>query len=305
VQDLWASLSTPGTTSAQARARLEQLFFTGLPGFEPVVHVNHYGAVGGQVRTNQFMSGAAGTQLWMLKESKLAKTCPAGLPCRLEIVPVTTKTNPAPQLFSDASIDPRKAAFQSAFVDMVPTLAQGGLTTFGMTVPDTFNSGQSHSESLDTGLSSPTITNDYRALFSPGGAFAAAIQTKLNGIGSTLTPTQIVERATTQSCGGCHHHSAERSLGGGLVWPSTLGFVHVSENGTEQGGFGPAFPISPALKEVFLPHRRNVVASFLAKPPVVCGPPPLLVNQPIVISKEALVSSAPLKMIIGGQRTVH
>ncbi|MBS2019342.1 MAG: hypothetical protein JST00_41145 [Deltaproteobacteria bacterium] len=272
IAQFWANLSSSTLTAAQVKSRLEQLYFTGVAGFEPVVKVSHYGAAGGQIRSNQFMSGPNG-QLWNLKEFKLAKTCNATTgACTLRVNPATVKTNPAPQLFSDAATDARKADFQTAFVGQVASLARSDINTFGMRLANTFNAGQSHSQSFDPGLTSPTITNDYAAVFNPSGAFAQKIQTRLTQIGSTLTPKQIVDRATTQSCGGCHQFTNGRSLGGGLTWPSSNGFVQVSETGSEAGGFGPAFPISPALKTVFLPHRRDVLTTFLKRPKVTCNP---------------------------------
>jgi hypothetical protein len=306
VADFWAGLSAPNLSANDVRARLEQFYFTGLPGFEPVVHVNHYGAASGQIRTNQFQSGSAGNQLWMLREFKLGKVCTAPGACVLRIVPTTVKTNPGAQLFSDASGHPQQAAFQNELVgSMVSTLAQNDLNGFGMSVPDAFNSGQSHSQSFDSNPSSPTITNDYRQLFSQTGAFAGAIQGRLNQINSPLSPLEIVERATTQSCGGCHEFSNNRPLGGALSWPASLGFVHVSEQGSEPGGFGPAFPISPALKNVFLPHRRDVMQSFLQRPVVACGSAPKPVAPPLVTTQAALEQSPPKGETIGGTRSVH
>jgi hypothetical protein len=308
VADLWASLSDAGRTVTDVRARLEQLYFTGLPGFEPVVHINHYGVNGGQIRSNQFQSGSLAQQLWLLHEFKLGKVCTAGV-CSVVITPTTVKTNPGTQLFSDATTDSRKATFQSEFVGQVANLAVNDINGFGMVIPDNVNSGQSHSQSFDTGLESPTITNNYGAVFSPTGAFAHAIQTKLTQIGSTLTPAQIVARATTQSCGGCHEFSNNQSLGGGLTWPSSGTFVQVSETGSEQGGFGPAFPISPALKNVFLPHRRDVLASFIARAPSSCGTSSAPVNAaPVSVGSTAdlaAAGSAAPKQNLGGTRSVH
>jgi len=303
VAELWSSLSSPTTTASQARSALEQLYFTGLPGFEPVVHWSHYGAVGGQVRSNQFMSGSS-QQLWNLKEFNVARLC-SGAACRLEVVPVTVKTNPATQLFSDTTTDSRKAAFQSAFIDQVQSLAVNDINAFGMSVVDGFNSGQSHSQSFDSGLRSPTITNDYGQVFNPTGPFGTAIQQRLTQIGSTLTPREIVDRATTQSCGGCHSFSGFRPIGGGITWPPAAGFVHVSEFGQEQAGFGPGFPISDALKNVFLPHRRNVMQSFLAQPPLQCSSVVAAKKAGMMQAAAAPPPSTTTKMTLGGKRSTH
>jgi hypothetical protein len=52
---------------------------------------------------------------------------------------------------------------------------------------------------------------------------------------------------------GCHQHSNNRDLGGGVRWPSSIGFVHIDENGS----------ISPALTNVFLPARLTKFRSIV------------------------------------------
>jgi hypothetical protein len=69
------------------------------------------------------------------------------------------------------------------------------------------------------------------------------------------------------SCAGCHQFSSNKSIGGGLTWPASLGFVHIAENQTEAAADGPAgslrYVISPALVNVFLPRRQQVMQLFL------------------------------------------
>jgi len=55
------------------------------------------------------------------------------------------------------------------------------------------------------------------------------------------------------------------NLGGGLVWPSSLNFVHVNENGQ----------LSTALTGTFLPHRLEILTEFLACMPMNIGMPSL------------------------------
>jgi hypothetical protein len=72
-----------------------------------------------------------------------------------------------------------------------------------------------------------------------------------------LDAEAILDRATTQSCAGCHAPKdligEDRSIGCGLVWPDSIGTVHVTEKGE----------LSSALKEVFLPHRAKVLETYL------------------------------------------
>jgi hypothetical protein len=52
-------------------------------------------------------------------------------------------------------------------------------------------------------------------------------------------------------------------MGGGLTWPSSLGFVHIAENQSEVVDGVDRFMISPALTDVFLPWRRDLMIRFI------------------------------------------
>jgi cytochrome c peroxidase len=111
----------------------------------------------------------------------------------------------------------------------VAALAVNDINSFNYEVPDRFNTGES---AVAAGV------DDYTSQFSSTGTFASNIQSRLTQLGSTLTPAQIVARAKALSCAGCHQLSNGQSLGGGLTWPSSLGFTHVSEQQTELGQDG-------------------------------------------------------------------
>jgi FG-GAP-like repeat len=255
VAHFWRDLSTNASVASRA-SLLHAFYFEGLDGFSPVIHVDHYGNTGvthptGQIRTNQFMQGP-----WSLREFALQKSC-ANNDCALRFIPTTDKVNPFGALFGSTLNDPRRQTFQNHFVEQVPNLAIADINLFNYAVPNTFNVGDS--------VSQAPSQNDYTAQLVPGGAFQSAIQNKLAAIGSNLTPTQIVSRAKALSCGGCHQLSNGSSLGGGMTWPSSLGFVHVSEF-QEPGPEGNRFQISSALMNVFLPHRKIVLEDFLNRP---------------------------------------
>lgn len=101
--------------------------------------------------------------------------------------------------------------------------------------------------------------------------FRNDVQTALTGIGSSLLPEHIADRATALSCGGCHQLSNGRDLGDGITWPFSRRFVHVDESsGLEPGPDGSRWPISQALTDVFLPFRQKVLESFLTSRPRRC-----------------------------------
>lgn len=256
VLNFWASLSTK--TLAERGPLLRSFYFTGLTGFSPVIHIDNYGnsttRPTGQVRTNQFM-----TFNWNLREFKVKKICDAATgTCALRFVPATDKTNPFADLFRPSSTQPLKAEFQgtgtTSFFASVQSLAVNNINTFNYRPSDKFNAGESDAQSS---------SSLYTAAFgTSASAFRTNIQSKLTAIGSTLTPDHIVARAQALSCAGCHQLSNEADLGGGLRWPSSLGFVHVSEF-SEAGPEGNRFRISGALTGTFLPRRKVVFESTL------------------------------------------
>ncbi|MET0287745.1 MAG: hypothetical protein ABW352_24870, partial [Polyangiales bacterium] len=258
--EAWAALSFVDNLERRI-ARLEEIFFQGVGRFPPVISAAHYGDNDrdlGQIRTNQFMIGGA-PFIWTLREFKLRKQC-SGRNCSLLMLPVTDKTNPIGLLFGDPR-DPRAAAFQDHLVSTnVASLAQTVLTDISMNTPDRFNSGQSHS--------SGSTEMDYASYF---GTQREGVQRKLwqalGTLGSSVTPPQLVERAKTQTCAGCHQLSNNVELGAGAVWPPSLGFVHVSEVMPEQGEDGPRYRVSPLLESTFLPTRSRVMFDFLKERP--------------------------------------
>lgn len=272
VAEFWANLSAMSDPEARADA-LEDFYFNGLPGFdEPLLPENLGLPVGGgrrgQVRSNQFMSGLS-EQVWQLREFRLNLACStAG--CRLIFEPDTVKNNPFGGLFNTLFSEPRRTPFQSAFIGQVQALAAQDPNAISMNISDAYNAGQSSSQTAST----QGVENDYSVhllLGTPLSPFFQAINAKLASLGRTdLNALNIADRATTQSCAGCHELSGGDLMGGTrngslFTWPShdlPLSFVHVDENSQ---------PSKP-LAEVFLPHRLQVLESYLAATPCdTCG----------------------------------
>ncbi|WP_437659221.1 hypothetical protein [Sorangium sp. So ce1182] len=264
VAEFWASLSTK--TEAQRSVALEGFYFNGLPGFAPVFQASNFVDGAGQIRTNQFMRNARDAgQPWSLREFKLdVGTDFLDNSVRLFVKPVTVKENPFRGLFSasfDPS-DPRGAAFQSDFLGALDGLVPLGddendISLSTLPNPDDYNSGES--------IAGPGSENDYRPQLQGNTAFIADIDTALAPIlvnrslwPNAVTADDAADRATTQSCAGCHQLSNGDDLGGLHLWPthSTTapnGFVHVDELGR----------ISQPLQFTFLPHRAQVLTSFI------------------------------------------
>ncbi len=248
VADMWAKLSTLESAS-EIRKQLEDFYFGDGVGSGPVVHADNYGPRGGQIRTNSFMPDP---NLWQLREFKFNHDCGFG-PC---IRPGLLKDNPFPQLFTDPSPGPGGEAFKKWFITQIPHLEVADVNRYFLTDVGTYNAGQSSSEgSFDV----------YRLQSGEGTPFRDAIAAAITN--PDITVDEILNRTLTLSCAGCHEHAnfpENASIGGGLTWAPSLGFVQVSEEFTEDGEFGPRFPLSAQITELNLPHREKTLESFLA-----------------------------------------
>jgi hypothetical protein len=258
---LWSNLSRENNVNRRADS-LERFYFQGIGAVPPVVSIGHFGANAngwGQIRTNQFSLTTTG---WSLREFKLVQN--GGT----KIVPVSDKNNAFGRLFDPDSTHPAAAEFRSFFPTQVAALAAPNLAGIDIAVMDTFNTGQSQA--------SGTTATEMRYLDNLGmvpSSLRTAIQAELTALGSPLTPDEVVLRAQANSCAGCHRLNNNVAIGGGLTWPPSMGFVHISERDTEVVGGVTRFRISDALLNAFLPHRKNIIESFLNYRPLpVRGP---------------------------------
>jgi len=270
IVDVWANLT--GVDDIEARAdALEAFYFDGQGTVPPVVSLAHLGDNAqslGQVRTNQLVNTDTG---WSMREFKLQRQCQGANCSALRFVPVTNKGNAFGGLFDPASTDPLAADFRAYFPTQVASLAATDLNRISMSVPDKYNSGQSQSSGV--------FSSEMQYLAKLGtepSELRSAIAAKLLSLGSTLTVDEIVRRAQTTTCAGCHRLSAQADLGGGLVWPDAQPrFVHVTERDTEIVDGVERFVISEGLLDVFLPNRKLIMDNFLNNKPRPPGPPTL------------------------------
>jgi hypothetical protein len=264
----FADLSNQPNLAAR-RDQLETLYFSGYKEFAPVIQFQNFGdnADGvGQVRTNQFVQPNT-PRIWSLREFKLRKEC-SGAACVAHFVPVTAKVNPFGPLFDPAATAPNAAAFQADFQGRVAGLAAATLDGISMNMNDAFNSAQSQENG--------TTESNYPANFGTApNAFRSSIQGTLTSLGSSLSPDDVVARAQTMSCAGCHRLSNNAPLGAGLTWPASLGFTHVSEKDVDLEVVGGVtrYLISSALTSSLLPHRKQVVDDYLNNVPHPAKPP--------------------------------
>ncbi|MEZ4294152.1 MAG: hypothetical protein R3B70_04180 [Polyangiaceae bacterium] len=241
---------------------IDNLFFTGHPGFMPLARARSFGVDpthgysdtapgGGQVRVALHMQ-----EPWSMRELVVAQEPDEAF----GFVPTTVKNSPPASFFSPTGPLIPAAELRKSFTENhLPSLVAGDLLSIEMFNPSTL-------DGLESPLSGPGA-NDYEAAATsgPGSPLLATIDAYLtkNAVGTDcpagdpLDAAAVLRRATTQSCAGCHAPTAllgeTRSLGCGLTWPASHGETHINEKGE----------LSPALKDLFLPHRAEVLQTFL------------------------------------------
>ena len=232
----WADLSGVADP-IERRERLQQFFFDGVDGFAPLMKAEHFSAAsGGGIRS--FEPG-------QMRQFRLQKGVLQ--PDRLENTP--------PGAWFDATrVDPDAVRFRDTFVEQVPNLAVADVNRYFMSVPRDLTALENDSIAFSTAFTAGLQSAE-------GRAFEARISAELQRIGSTLTPGEVVLRAETMTCIGCHSHSGP--IGHGLSFPESLGLAHVSEEFTKPGPDGPRYMTSQAMWEVFIPNRMRMLQGFL------------------------------------------
>ncbi len=256
ITDFWAERSND-TDSTQTVTALEKFYYEGLPGIEPVVRAENYGLPLGQLRVNLFKTPNPSQVKWVLREF-LVNFNQNG---QAIFKPEPIDDSPIAALFGDATELPDgfdvadQAEFRDSFL---------GQSLCNLVNPDRINDSVTP-EDIINGISAaydPKF-NDFESISQDPTDEPAAntdeqlrglVQTRLDSMNelSGVSSEQLMNRAGTMTCGGCHQFSANKDLGNGAVWPDSLGFVHIDEGGN----------LSPLLTDVFLPKRIQIAQSF-------------------------------------------
>lgn len=303
VQRFWANLSNIDDPAERA-LELEQAFLSGHPdlldaGIGPFISQANLTFGTGQIRTNNFDEGP-----WTLREFKaIAVKKPsikppikpgifepaAELPALeepvaagpisgvskpfepatiglLRIVEVPVAANPFGDLWNDTLALPNDAKCRDAFVNTVQHLMNDDPNLMAVAVPSECLAAESPNDF--------STRYDIRLAQGSSGAtsLTAAINAEIAAIdpASSLDATDIARRAAfSGSCIGCHQETNGLALGNGVNAPSSAGFVHTNEFSFEDCGDGDTqcFFLSSALKTSFLPHREQVMETYLNSGP--------------------------------------
>ncbi|NJK31310.1 MAG: hypothetical protein HC927_02220, partial [Deltaproteobacteria bacterium] len=214
-------------------------------GFEPFLTGVNMTFGSGQIRTNSFDSSP-----WTLRQFQFVTEGD-----RLSVVEVPVTDNSFGPLWNDLDPHPQGPACRAAILEGLPRLLSDNVNEMALPMPIECLSAES----------SDDFTSDYASMLLQGsGAFEVEIADALAELGSDLTPLELANRATFASnCMGCHQLAIGLDLGHGISAPSSMGFVHVDEFSTQPCSGGECFGISAALRNQFIPHRRQVLIDFL------------------------------------------
>jgi hypothetical protein len=245
VAQFWAGLSYVDSVYHR-QARLEEFFFNGIPGFSPVIHPDHYSGSGGAIRTVQDLALQP-----RFYQFELRRSCSAGA-CTLVMEPVVLDNVALGDLLNGANTSDQARRFRDVFVGQVKNLAIPDPNLFFMNIPAEFSVAESDpTHSLRT--STFYVAFGFGLLTFEGREFRTRIEEELRSINSKETAEGIVFRAHQRTCYGCHT----------MTWPP----AHVRDTRFEHG-IGTAEPLSRVLREVFVPHRMDVLRKYLAGQPL-------------------------------------
>ncbi len=261
VAEFWANLSAVDSMD-ERRARLEQFFFDGLPGFAPVVHPDHYRVPPAGIRTLQI---TAPSNLVHFFQYRIVRECASGTACtKLYMKPDVLENTMFGGLFDARVTTATATGFRAEFLKHVKTLVIRDLHLYTLQIPDAFLAPDTQPTVEDE---QPSFVGAFEGALSTtaGIEFRDAILAEARKAGNTtLTPTDILRRVQTQTCAGCHFGGV--AVGDGINFPlaGVNSFRHITE--TLVNG---RYNLSPAMN-LFMQHRMQILRDFLAygTPPV-------------------------------------
>ena len=247
VAAFWWDLAATASANAR-RERLEAFFFRGLPFFPPVLDVRGFERTG-RIRTSEISDGRP-----RFAQFELKRHCEMAQPCIARLTRVPLDNAPDGTLFDGDIAGERAASFRRDFLRQVASLAINDVNRYFMSVDRAY--------SVDGGDALIPAFN-YQLPFrraqrtAAGQMFRQQIARELKKAGSPLTPEDIIDRAETQNCTGCHGKPG--SVGGGVVFPKAF---ELGEHIADESLFG-SIRLSPALVDVLIPYRIGVLRRAL------------------------------------------
>ncbi|HEX9984874.1 MAG TPA: hypothetical protein VGF69_16555 [Thermoanaerobaculia bacterium] len=246
VAAFWQDLARTESAGTR-RDRLERFFFAGMTPFRAVLDPRDF-AESGRIRTSEISSARP-----RFRQFELQRECASGRPCVARLIRVPLDNMPDADLF--AADSSRARAFRREFLGQVASLAIFDVNRYSMSVDRAYSV-------TDTDGVIPPFNYRLpfrRSLASPGGReFREQIADELKKAGSGLTPENIIDRAETQNCAGCH--GKRGPVGDGLIFPKAF---DSGEHLSDESLVG-SVRVSPALEEVYLPYRIRLLTECSA-----------------------------------------
>jgi hypothetical protein len=247
VATFWQQLAA--TPSGETRSRqLERFFFEGLPAVGPALDRRTF-EQSGRIRTSAISIARP-----KFAQFEARHHCAPGQPCAVQLKRVSLDNTPDAELFDASSEDERAASFRNEFLREVQSLSPGDVNRYSMKTDRRYS--VSDFERI-------TPAFNYRLPFQrsqrteAGREFRKRIATQLAQMGSPLTPEDIINRAETQNCMGCHGKPGP--VGGNVTFPKA------SENGAhviDESMNEPA-RLSTAEQDVFVPFRIAFLRQYV------------------------------------------
>jgi hypothetical protein len=226
-------------SAGQRRHLLEDFFFRGAAPLRRVLEQSS-SAQRAEVRTSRIGHAGPVFAQYVIRRKGLER--------------VALHNTPDGSLF-DASIpSPFGMEFRRQFIRQIRTLAIDDVNRYsmkldsGFSVKTTDGLEPSFNYTLPFRRSQRTVA---------GQTFRNEIAAELRKIDSPLSPEDIISRAETRNCVGCHQKSGP--VGGNVIFPKAFDSgEHLADDTVSK----PA-AASPALNDVFMPHREKFLEQFL------------------------------------------
>lgn len=250
VLEFWQALGDLELPDKDVTSELERLFFTGLSGFPPVIHIDHLNGTpgSGTIRTNTETGGdPADVDIpieWTLLQFAATRDC-SQPDCTIQIKRQPLANTPHETLFESDSATALE--LQDAFVQQLGSFEGDHFDELDFQPPASTLAGES------VASDPPRVGFDIRV--AANASLTARLTTRRAELGIALTQAELATRLEVNTCAGCHRMSSERNLGGGLEVPRSLGFTHIDAGGN----------LSSALLDVLLPRRQTIFEQALAQ----------------------------------------
>ncbi|HYC93443.1 MAG TPA: hypothetical protein VEO54_29825 [Thermoanaerobaculia bacterium] len=239
----WWDLAGIGPASARGE-RLERFFFDG-----GVLERDHFARNAGRIRTSEIGAGRP-----RFRQFELVRVCASTHICIRELTRVPLDNTPDGALFDAGLAGDRGASFRREFLRQVASLSIRDANRYSMTIDRTFSASNVETFVPVFNYRLPFLRSQRTAA---GREFRARIAEELRKTSTGLTPEDVIARAETQNCMGCHGKSGP--VGDGVVFPKA--FEQGEQIADESMAKSPR--LSPALEEVFVPYRIEVLREYL------------------------------------------